>query len=238
MRIIPAVDILDNNVVRLVKGDFNRQTVYSNSPRDIIKEYIKKSFNLVHVVNLNGAKNDNDDSTLLSLVNEFSCKLQVAGGIKNRETALKLIEGGASRIVIGTAAAKKEQWVIDLANIVSEEIVIAIDINKSKVKTYGWTKESIFTIDELIEFYKSLGIRRFLITDIQKDGLEQGPNISLYKRLVNDFKINVIASGGVSSLLDIKKLEDIGVSECVIGKAIYSDKLSIETIRKYGVKQC
>ncbi len=238
MKVIPAVDILDNKVVRLKRGDFNQKTVYSSNPSDIIRTFIKAGFDLIHVVNLLGAKSNANKDILFDLVKEYPHRLQIAGGIKTEDMAKELLNIKARRIVIGTAAAIKARWLNSFTDSEKDRIIIAFDIDGTEVKTNGWLKSTRFGLDSLIKYYKDIGYSKFLVTDIQKDGLEKGPSFELYKMILKDHEISLIASGGVSSIKDLQHLKENGLSEAIVGKAIYESRIKLYELKEFEEELC
>ncbi|MFP4456917.1 MAG: HisA/HisF-related TIM barrel protein [Clostridia bacterium] len=228
MLIIPAVDILNNKVIRLEKGNFNKQTIYSKKPEEAIAYFINNGFQTIHVVNLEGAKGSENKELLLNLVKQFPGKLQVAGGISSYEYANKLLKNGAKSIVIGSAAIRKEEWIETIFCQYKQRVIIALDVSEEIVKSSGWLENTNTTIYKLLDYWYYKSFRNFLVTDINRDGLMVGPNIELYKNIINKYVgINLIASGGVSSLDDIEDLEDNNLKKVVVGKALYENKISL-----------
>src|SRR6056297_1034485 len=165
MIVIPAVDILDKKVVRLEKGNFNKQKIYSQDPKLVIKKYIEMGFNTIHVVNLEGAKDNKNLNLLLELVKNFPNKLQVAGGISNYNYANQLLLQGAKSIVIGSAATRKEEWIKTLAYQYKDRVIIALDVVGNEVKSSGWLKNTNISIFNIIDYWYNKGINNFLVTD-------------------------------------------------------------------------
>jgi len=226
--VIPAVDILDNKVIRLEKGNFNKKTTYGSKPEEAISKFISKGFDTLHVVNLEGAKSNKNRNLLINLVKKFPNKLQVAGGINNYEYANRLLKNGAKAIVIGSAAIRKEEWIETIYCQYKERVIIALDVKGETVRSNGWLKNTNTTIYELLDYWYYMSFRNFLVTDIDRDGLMVGPNLKLYEKIMNRYVgINLIASGGVSSLEDIKTLEDNGLKKVVVGKALYEKRINL-----------
>jgi len=236
MRIIPAVDLLDGNVVRLRRGVFSDQTIYSRDPSTTVKEWLNKGAEIIHIVDLNGSKGENTNRDLMKrLVASFAAKLQVAGGIKSKERALDLLEQGVLRIVIGSAAANKEAWVKALLANEAERIVIALDIDDEKVRVNGWQSDSNYGFCDLLETMIEWGAIHFLVTDISKDGMREGPNVALYRKLKVLYpQVNLIASGGISSNGDFALLRRVGIAEAVVGKALYTGDVVLGDNVAYG----
>jgi phosphoribosylformimino-5-aminoimidazole carboxamide ribotide isomerase len=228
MIVIPAVDILDKKVVRLEKGNFDKKKVYSQDPETVIERYIELGFNTIHVVNLEGAKDNKSLNLLVKLVKKFPNRLQVAGGISNYNYATKLLNEGAKSVVIGSAAARKEEWIKTLAYQYKDRVIVALDVVENEVKSSGWLKNTNLSIYNLLDHWYHKGINNFLVTDIDRDGLLSGPNIKLYRKILNRYVgIKLIASGGVSSIEDIKRLEQNKLNAVVVGKAIYENKINL-----------
>jgi len=233
VEILPAIDIKEGQCVRLYKGDFEQETVYGE-PVEMAKLWAKKGAQRLHIVDLDGAKAGEPQN--LELITEIKetvdLPLQVGGGIRNRKMIKQYLENGVDRVIIGTAAIKNPELVIAaLEEFGAERIVVGIDAKNGQVATEGWVETAATTAVELGKKMKQQGVKWVVYTDISRDGTLTGPNIESTRQLAEETGLNVIASGGVSSLDDIrqvKKIESVGVKGVITGKALYSGSLDLE----------
>ncbi|MBI1938723.1 MAG: 1-(5-phosphoribosyl)-5-[(5-phosphoribosylamino)methylideneamino]imidazole-4-carboxamide isomerase [Ignavibacteriales bacterium] len=238
MLIIPAIDILGGKVVRLSKGDFNQSTFYDFSPLELAVKYFSAGFEWIHIVDLLGSKEGKIgiQNLLGEIKASVNIKIEFGGGIRNETQIEELISLGVDRIVVGSLSITNKKL---FENVVSkfspEKFIAAIDVMNEKVFIKGWTEDSHVGLYQHIEYCSLLGMKTFLCTDISKDGTLKGPNNDMYKNIMTRFpKINVIASGGISSIEDIKKLNEHNLYAAVVGKAIYENKINLEELVKIG----
>ncbi|HEY4612418.1 MAG TPA: 1-(5-phosphoribosyl)-5-[(5-phosphoribosylamino)methylideneamino]imidazole-4-carboxamide isomerase [Bacteroidota bacterium] len=235
MLIIPAIDIYHGKCVRLRQGNFDEQTVYSDSPADVAKSFLDAGLSFFHIVDLDGAKqgqvtNWESLETILSLP---GVKAQVGGGVRSKEDMNRLLELGAQRVVVGSIAATLpslvKKWIQDIG---ARRIAIALDIHGGKIAHSGWLEESEYSPNTFLFDMVNAKATTFICTDIDRDGMMEGPNIDLYKEIRKFFSsIELIASGGVSSLQDIHALAEVGISGVVVGKALYEGRLDLKELR-------
>lgn len=237
MLIIPAIDIIDGKVVRLIEGNFDKATTYSNSPIDQAKIFSDKNFEWIHIVDLEGSLSSEVStiSILNKIKNNTGLKIEFGGGIRSAETAGRLIEAGVDRLIIGSLSILDKK---NFENIIVEagrgSVIAAVDVINESVFIKGWTENSGISIYDHIDYCKSLGITKFLCTDITKDGKLEHPNFDLYKKLRSEEPaMKIIASGGVSTLSDIEELKKINVYAVVVGKAIYENKISLLELKNF-----
>ena len=238
MLIIPAIDIIDGKLVRLTEGNFDEATSYSNSPLEQAKIFADNSFEWLHVVDLKGSL-ANEISVLPILEdikNKTDLKIEFGGGIRSLKSAKELIRIGIDRLIIGSLSIlDKKKFEEIVSEVGSDSIIIATDVINESVFIKGWTETSGVNLFDHIEYCKTLGINKFLCTDITKDGKLENPNFDLYKKLKErKAGINIIASGGVSSTDDIEKLKMLDLYGAVVGKAIYENRISIEELKNIG----
>jgi len=244
MYIIPAIDILDKKVVRLREGDYEQVTNYDVTLEEMIEKYQSNGTNFIHVIDLNGAKNDfSNQEYLFNVIRKTDMKVQYGGGIRSIDKVKELIDAGIHRVIVGTQAITNPAFLADLSKAFAgkdnhaEHIVIAIDVLDEVIKYSGWMESSPIKLMDYVDKCLALGFFRFLCTDINKDGKLGGAGIDLYTKLLDHSPfIKLIASGGVSSLADIEALSQIKVESCVVGKAIYENRITIEEIQNWNLK--
>jgi phosphoribosylformimino-5-aminoimidazole carboxamide ribotide isomerase len=237
MQIIPAIDILNGKVVRLTKGDYNQVENYPVSIKEMIEKYALSGIDFIHIVDLNGAKGEFINQSILEkLVKNLPVKIQLGGGIRTVYKATELIDSGVSRVIVGTAAIVENDFLKNLSMQTNpEKVVLGIDVLDQKLKVNGWQSDVEITLNDYIVKAIDLGYSNFLCTDISKDGLLQGPSIELYNYLLELFPtINLIASGGVKDMEDIKLLSQTQANEVVVGKAIYEGFITLEEIQNWN----
>lgn len=230
MFLFPAIDIYDGKAVRLIKGDYKRKTVYSDNPVNTAEGFAEKGAAFLHIVDLMGAKTgENVCAPLLKdIFDKTGMFIQIGGGIRTEETANSLIKAGASRIILGTAAILDKKFLSSCLKEHKDKVAVGADIKDGFVAIKGWTETSKTPIDDFLSEMESIGVKTVICTDISKDGMMSGTNLSLYEELSKKYVLNIIASGGVSSYEDIKRLSEIGVYGAILGKAIYEKKIDIK----------
>ena len=236
MKIIPAIDLLDGQCVRLLQGDYKKVTSYNISPINQANYFFKEGFRYLHIVDLDSAKNVNDKNlNIIKSINKIkNLKIQVGGGIRDIQKVKDLLNIGIDRLIVGTEAIKNKNFLNALKNEVDvKKIVFGLDFkiieNEAVLYTNGWLEKSRYKLFDFIK--KNSWILNILATDISSDGMLSGPNIKIYEKILNKSNSNLIASGGISAISDINNLKKIGIQECVVGKAIYENIIPIEDIR-------
>ena len=234
MLIIPAIDILDGKLVRLEKGDYQTPKVYSDNPFEVAKQFADHGFRLMHIVDLSGSKDGriNTIELLQKIKSELNVKIEFGGGIRSLDDVSKLIDCGVDKIVIGSISiTNTNEFEKIVEEVGSKKIVAAIDSDEGLLKVKGWTEQTNITIANHISYCFSINVYTFLCTDIKKDGMLTGPNINLYKNLMDEFPMaQIIASGGVSKIEDVKELKEQNLYAVVIGKAIYENKINLKEL--------
>ncbi|WP_138414619.1 1-(5-phosphoribosyl)-5-[(5-phosphoribosylamino)methylideneamino]imidazole-4-carboxamide isomerase [Aquibacillus sediminis] len=230
MKILPAIDLIDGKCVRLYQGDFNQTTNVGADPETQLQTFIKDGAEIVHIVDLDGARNGEarQYELISKLCAQSTVPIQVGGGIRSLETIENLIQAGADRLVLGTAALEDEAFLREAINQYQEHIVVGIDAKNGKVATQGW--ETVSEID-YIDFAKkieTLGVQTIVFTDISRDGTMSGPNVEALKTLLEAVTCKIVASGGIKDNADIEALEEIGIEEAIVGKAIYEGKVTLK----------
>jgi phosphoribosylformimino-5-aminoimidazole carboxamide ribotide isomerase len=230
MIIFPAIDLYGGKAVRLFKGDYNQMTVYSDNPVAVALDFKSKGAEWIHLVDLEGAKNGLTPNieTVKNIVENSNLKVEIGGGIRSLETADKYVNIGVSRVILGTSAVTDRAFLISAIKKYGDKIAVGVDIKDGFVAIKGWTEKSQFTALEFCKQMQDLGVKTIISTDISKDGAMQGANHDLYKELSEKLDINIIASGGVSSMEDIIKLKKQGVYGSIIGKAYYTKAIDLE----------
>ncbi len=229
MIILPAIDLIGGKAVRLQKGDYNKKTVYSDSPSDVAKSFAQSGAEYIHLVDLDGAKSGCTDNfkTVEQIVKESNLFAEVGGGIRNIETVKRYFDAGVGRVIIGTAAVKDPKFLDLCLEKYGDKIAVGIDIKDGFVALHGWTEISNYDCDSFFASMQSKNVKNLICTDISKDGMMQGTNIALYRDLAKKFTVDITASGGVSSYDDIKSLCDIGVYGAILGKALYTGAIDL-----------
>jgi phosphoribosylformimino-5-aminoimidazole carboxamide ribotide isomerase len=244
MYIIPAIDILNGKVVRLREGDYEQATFYDVTLEEMIEKYQSKGTEFIHIIDLNGAKGDfSNQKFLFDMLNKTDMKVQYGGGVRSIDKVKELIDFGVHRIIVGTQALTNPDFLPALSKEIcgkeqcSDQVVIAIDVLDEVIKYSGWMESSPIKLNEYIEHCLGMGFFRFLCTDINKDGKLGGTAVDLYRKLLDHSPfIKLIASGGISSMADIRELQQIKVESCVVGKAIYEDRITIDEIKDWNLK--
>lgn len=231
IKIIPAIDVVDGKCVRLSQGDYARSKVYSDSPLDVAKRFEDSGADLLHLVDLDGAKSDAPVNlkVLESIASRTSLKVEFGGGIKSSEAVSSAFSAGAFRLICGSVACSRSELFISwLGKYGGDRLVLGADIRDGLVAVKGWKEKSGATVQDLLEKFIPEGLRTTIVTDISRDGMLGGPAVELYRALLGEFPdVEVIASGGVGSMADIEALEAAGVPAVVVGKAIYEGKITL-----------
>ncbi|MBQ8000091.1 MAG: 1-(5-phosphoribosyl)-5-[Ruminococcus sp.] len=230
MKIFPAIDLYDGKAVRLYKGDYNQMTVYSNEPLEVAKKFESLGATHLHLVDLEGAKNGYPGNldTIRKIVEETNLFTEVGGGIRTIETAKAYIESGVDRIILGTAAVENEDFLKEALSLFGDKVAVGVDLKDGFVAIKGWTEKSALSAQDFLSKMEALGVRTVICTDISRDGAMQGSNNELYKELSAQYNIDLVASGGVSDIKDIRTLNDMGLYGAIIGKAYYIGAIDLK----------
>ena len=230
MLIFPAIDLYEKKAVRLYKGDYDNMTVYSNNPLEIAKDFEAQGAKFLHMVDLEGAKNGDTPNleTVEKIVKNTDLFCELGGGIRTMDVIDKYIGIGVDRVILGTAAVEDEAFVKAATDKYGDKIAVGVDIRDGFVAIKGWTQLSEFTCFDFCEKMQGLGVKTLICTDISKDGAMQGTNIELYRELSERFDIQIIASGGVSSMDDVKRLAAMDIYGAIVGKAYYTKAISLK----------
>ena len=223
MNIFPAIDLFDGKAVRLFKGDYAQMTVYSENPLEVARDFERAGAQFIHLVDLEGAKTGETPNldTVTAIAARTSLFTEIGGGIRNMETAERYFNAGVDRVILGTAAVNDEAFLRQAVEKYGEKIAVGVDVKDGKVAIKGWTETSD---QELIPFCKKMeqiGVKTLICTDISRDGAMKGTNRALYGELSKECGVDIVASGGVSTMEDVKALADLGLYGAIIGKAYY-----------------
>ena len=229
MDIIPAIDIKDGKCVRLYQGDFARMTVYDHDPAAVARRWVEQGARMLHVVDLDGARAGHpvNADVILAIVQSVDVPVQIGGGLRDETAVLAALALGVSRVILGTAAVEQPDLVARLVERYGEEIAVGVDARDGIVATAGWTEQAQVAAPELIDHMAAIGVRRFIYTDISRDGTLTEPNYAATAALVRPDGPAIIASGGVGKLEHLLRLSTIGVEAVVVGRALYTGDLSL-----------
>lgn len=230
MYIYPAIDLYGGKAVRLYKGDYAQMTVYSDDPVSVAKDFARQGAKYIHVVDLEGAEKGSPAhlEVVSRIAKETGLFVEIGGGIRSWETVEKYLQSGASRVILGTSAVTDEAFLRSALEKYGEKIAVGADIADGKIAIKGWKEKSGYTVDEFFAKMQSLGVKTMICTDISKDGAMKGTNLGLYSDLSKKYALDLIASGGVSTLSDVKSLAEMGLHGAIVGKAYYIGAISIQ----------
>ena len=237
MTIIPAIDIIDGKCVRLTKGDYSQKTIYNEDPLDVALQFEDAGLQRLHLVDLDGAKAGDVKNwkVLEKIAGKTKLSIDFSGGISTQNNLEITFNSGATFASIGSIAVKDEftftGWLLAYG---ADKFIIGADVKDEQILIKGWTESTSLRVFDLIDKYKLKGVKQFFCTDISKDGLLEGPSVDLYKKIINEHpSIDLIASGGVSTIKDLEELREIGCRGAIIGKAIYENKISLTDLKKF-----
>ena len=230
MIIFPAIDLFENKAVRLFKGDYNQMTVYSTNPVEIADDFIKSGATHIHLVDLEGAKDGTTPNidTICKIKAHTNAFCEVGGGIRSMDIIDKYVQKGIDRVILGTAAVTDPDFAKRAVEKYDEKIAIGVDIKDGYVAVKGWTEKSSLDAFDFCINMQSIGIKTIICTDISKDGAMKGTNHELYDNLSKKLNMQIIASGGVSSIDDVKRLSDKNIYGAIIGKAYYTKAIDLK----------
>lgn len=230
MKIFPAIDLYSGKAVRLFKGDYSKMTVYSENPLEVARDFEQKGAEFIHLVDLEGAKDGTTPNfeTIKSIAENTRLFTEIGGGIRSIETVEKYLGAGVDRVILGTAAVENQDFLKAAVNKYGEKIAVGVDIKDGFLAVKGWTEASSYSCFDFCEKMRETGVKTLICTDISKDGAMQGTNRELYRELAEKFDIDIVASGGVSTLDDIKALKKLGLYGAIIGKAYYIGAIDLK----------
>lgn len=229
MIIFPAIDLVQGKAVRLLRGDYARMTVYSDNPLEVARDFEHKGAQWVHLVDLEGAKSGETPNlaTVEEIVRGTGLHTEVGGGVRSMETVERYLNAGVDRVILGTAAVTDEAFLRRAAEAWGEKIAVGVDLKDGRVAIHGWTETSAYTAEDFCDKLEKIGIRTLICTDISRDGAMEGTNRDLYRRLSEKYHMQITASGGVSSIEDIRALREMNLYGAIIGKAYYTGAIDL-----------
>ena len=223
MDLYPAIDLYEKKAVRLYKGDYAQMTVYSDNPVSVARDFAAAGARHIHLVDLEGAKNGSNANleVIARIATSVDLFVEVGGGIRDMAAVERYLSAGANRVILGTAAVTDPEFLEKAVETYVEKIAVGVDLKDGNVAIRGWTERTELSAREFFTRLEKLGVKTVICTDISRDGAMKGTNRELYRELSREFSVNLIASGGVSSLEDVTALRDMGISGAIIGKAYY-----------------
>ncbi len=230
MILLPAIDLYEKMAVRLFKGDYANMTVYSKNPIEVAWDFEAKGAKYIHMVDLEGAKDGTTPnlSVVEQVAKETSLFVEIGGGIRNMETVQRYLDAGVSRVILGTAAVNDEAFLQAAVTKYGEKIAVGADVRDGCIAIKGWLEKSAVTLEDFLQKMEALGVKNVICTDISRDGAMRGTNLELYKVLSKKYKLDITASGGVSTMDDIRKLREMGIYGAIIGKAYYTGAIDLK----------
>ena len=229
MILFPAIDLFEKKAVRLYKGDYANMTVYSENPIEIARDFESKGCTHIHMVDLEGAKDGTTPniSIVEQVAKETSLFVEIGGGIRNMKTVERYLEAGVSRVILGTAAVNDEAFLREAVGTYADRIAVGADIKDGYIAIKGWLERSAVTLEDFLQKMEDIGVNNIICTDISKDGAMKGTNLELYRQLSEKFWLDITASGGVSTMEDIRQLRQMDIYGAIIGKAYYTGAIDL-----------
>lgn len=230
MRIFPAIDLIDGKAVRLLRGDYNQKTVYSDNPAEVALSFAKAGARYLHLVDLDGAKSGVPENleAIRNIIEASNLITEVGGGIRSADTIEKYLSIGVDRVILGTAALENQALLKELVREYKQHIVVGVDARDGFVAVKGWLEVSNINCFDFMDTLQDIGVKNIICTDISKDGAMSGTNRDLYKQMCQRYSMNITASGGVSSMADVTALTDMGLYGAIIGKALYTKDIDLK----------
>ena len=230
MLIFPAIDLYEKKAVRLFKGDYENMTIYSENPIEIAQGFVNSGATHIHVVDLEGAKDGTTPniSVVRQIAAETDLFIEIGGGIRDMDTVDAYLSSGVSRVILGTAAVNDREFLTAAVKKYGDKIAVGADVKDGYIAIKGWLESSALTLDDFLQEMEKIGVKYVICTDISKDGAMRGTNLELYSRLSQKYSMNITASGGVSTLDDVKKLNEMNLYGAIIGKAYYIGAIDLK----------
>ena len=230
MKIFPAIDLYDKKAVRLYKGDYAQMTVYSENPIEVARAFEDAGAEYIHMVDLEGAKNGTTPNLEIveDIARNTSLFVEIGGGIRSLETIEKYLDCGVGRVILGTAAVTDREFLLAAVNTYKEKVAVGADVKDGYIAIKGWVEKSQYSLEEFLSEMEKIGVKTIICTDISKDGAMKGTNLELYKSLNEKYSLDIIASGGVSTIDDISALKGMDMYGAIIGKAYYTGAIDLK----------
>ncbi len=240
-QIIPAIDIIDGRCVRLSQGDYDRRRVYDASPEDMAKRYADCGVRRIHVVDLDGAKSSSPKNlkTLERMAVGASVEIEWGGGVKSEDALRALFDYGADCAIVGSVAAREPELFIEwLLRFGGERMILGVDVRDGRVSVNGWREDLNLGVDDMVEEFLPHGVKQVVCTDILKDGMLQGPSFDLYTDLQRRYDgVDFTVSGGIGSMSDIVRLDELGLRKAIVGKAVYENRITLKDIERWSLNE-
>lgn len=229
MNIFPAIDLFDKKAVRLFKGDYNQMTIYSENPIEIARDFEAQGAKFIHMVDLEGAKDGTTPNLeiVAQVALETGLFVEIGGGIRSMETLKKYFDAGVERAILGTVAVTNEEFLKEAISTYGDKIAVGADVKDGYIAIKGWLEKSTFTLDAFFAKMQELGVKTIICTDISKDGAMRGTNLEMYAELSKKYSVDIVASGGVSTISDIQQLRKMNLYGAIIGKAYYTGAINL-----------
>ena len=230
MILLPAIDLYEKKAVRLLKGDYRRMTVYSENSIEKAHDFEKQGAEYIHVVDLEGAKDGTTPNLAVvrQIAKETGLFIEVGGGVRDMETVERYFDCGVSRVILGTAAVTDEEFLAEALDRYAEKIAVGADVKDGCIAIKGWLEQSSYSLSAFLDKVQQMGVKNVICTDISKDGAMRGTNLAMYRELAEKYALDITASGGVSSLEDIRHLRRMGLYGAIIGKAYYTGAVNLK----------
>ena len=230
MILLPAIDLYDKKAVRLYQGDYRQMTIYNDDPCAVARDFRDAGAEWVHMVDLEGAKTGQTPNfDVVARVAAMGLQVEIGGGIRSGETVMKYLDAGVSRVILGTAALTNRPFLCEMVERYGEAIAVGVDCRDGCVAIHGWTETSPIRCEDFFAELQDLGVQTVICTDISRDGAMKGTNFELYRTLSEDFSVNIVASGGVSSLKDVVELRKLDLYGAIVGKAYYTGAIDLRS---------
>ena len=229
MNIFPAIDLYEGKAVRLYKGDYQQMTIYSDNPASVAMDFERQGATCLHLVDLEGAKTGETPNlhVIRDIIEKTNLFTEVGGGIRSMDTVRTYLNHGVNRVILGTAAVTDDEFLKTAVSKYADKIAVGVDIRDGYVAIKGWTEKSQYTFEDFCQKMQSIGVKTLICTDISRDGAMRGANLELYRKLSKNYQMDIIASGGVSTMQDIQSLRDMDLYGAIIGKAYYTGAIDL-----------
>ena len=236
IQIIPAIDLIEGRCVRLTQGDYGQKKIYDGEPADLARQYADTGVQRIHLVDLDGAKagEPRNLKVLEAISAAVSCELEWGGGIGSSEALQAVFAAGATHAIAGSVAALRPEVFESWLSRYGARMVLGADVRDGRIAVKGWLEEAPLTIEELVQRFLPMGLRECIVTDISRDGMLQGPSSELYRRLQSAFpQLSFTVSGGISSMEDIRQLDEMGLGKVIVGKALYEQRITLKDLKEW-----